>query len=160
MMHKQEAAAPQDTAVNLRAAWPRDGAPRNLQARSPLRHTHSHRILHSFSSAPQLSHTLASARRGRPLEFLGLAVVVVHDGQGLQVTGLVDVWAQAQPAHPQHLGVGVTAGQELEVHPAEADLWLLEQALAPRGQLFQLGEDKTGLPVGTQPRERNRDGLL
>lgn len=81
-----------------------------------------------------LSHLITLLKR--LLEFLGFAVVIIHHCQGLQVTGLVDVWAHAQPADPQGLGVGVTAGEELQAHPAEANLWLLEQTLTPRGQFF------------------------
>ena len=84
------------------------------------------------------------------LQLLGLAVVVVHDGERLLVAGLVNVLAHVRPVQPEGLGVGVTAGQELEGHPAEADLGLLKKTLAPRGEFVQLGEDEAGLPVGAK----------
>lgn len=82
------------------------------------------------------------------LQLLGLTIVVIHDSERLLIAGLVHVLAHVRPVQPEGLGVGVTAGQELEGHPAEADLGLLEEALAPRRQLVQLGEDEAGLPVG------------
>lgn len=60
----------------------------------------------------------------------------------------MDVLAHVRPVEPKSLGVGVTAGQELEGHPAQADLWLLEEALTPRREFIQLGEDEAGFPVG------------
>lgn len=82
------------------------------------------------------------------LELLGFAIVIIHDGERLLVAGLVDVLAHVRPVQPKGLGVSVTAGQELQGHPAEADLCLLEKTLTPRGQFVQLGKDKAGLPVG------------
>lgn len=153
MIHKQEEAAPQDTAANIRPVKRYSLAQRHCSTAEEPPATFTTET-YTLSSHPAfvllVSYCLRHIPpRWRPLEFLGLAIVIVHDRQGLQVTGLVDVWAQAQPADPQHLGVGVTAGQELQAHPAEADLRLLEQALTPRGQFFQLGENETGFPVGT-----------
>lgn len=92
------------------------------------------------------------------LQPLWLAVVVVHHCERLLVTGLVNVLAHAWPVDLEGLGVGVAAGQELEAHPAEADLGLLEKALAPRRQLVQLGQDQAGLPIG-EKRENRRSVL-
>lgn len=60
------------------------------------------------------------------------------------------VLAHVGPVQPKSPGVGVAAGQELEGHPAEADLLLLKKTFTPRGQVIELGEDEAGLPVGTQ----------
>lgn len=88
------------------------------------------------------------------LQPLWLAVVVIHHCEGLLVTGLVNVLAHAWPVDLEGLGVCVAAGQELEAHPAEADLGLLQKALAPRRQFVQLGQDQAGLPVGAKGRNR------
>lgn len=69
------------------------------------------------------------------LQLLRLAVVIIHDGEHLLLAGFVHVLAHARPVQAKGLGVGVTAGQELERHPAEADLGLLKKALTPRGEL-------------------------
>lgn len=81
------------------------------------------------------------------LQPLWLAVVVIHHCEGLLVTGLVNVLAHAWPVDLEGLGVGVAAGQKLEAHPAEADLGLLQKALAPRRQFVQLGQDQAGFSV-------------
>ncbi|TNN77315.1 hypothetical protein EYF80_012429 [Liparis tanakae] len=73
-------------------------------------------------------------------------------------TGLVHVLTHVRPIQPKGLGVGVAAGQELEGHPAEADLLLQKKSLTPRGQFIELGEDEAGLPVGTKGRNISSKG--
>lgn len=83
----------------------------------------------------------------KPLKLPGLAVVIVHDCQRLLVAGLVNVLAHVGPMKPEGFSVSVTAREELQGHPAKANLWLLQEAFAPRRQLIQLGENQSSFPA-------------
>lgn len=95
--------------------------------------------------------------RSKSLELLGLTIIIIHDSKCLLITGLLYVLAHLRPVEPKHFGVGVTAGQKLEGHPAKTDLWLLKKTFAPRGEFIELGENQAGFPVGKRKKNDSND---
>lgn len=95
--------------------------------------------------------------RSKSLELLGLTIIIIHDSKCLFITGLLYVLAHFRPVESKHFGVGVTAGQELEGHPAKSDLWLLKETFTPWGEFIELGENQAGFPVGKRKMKDSND---
>lgn len=74
-------------------------------------------------------------------------VVVVEDAQRLLLARLLEVPAELRPVEPVGFDLAVAAGEVLEGRALEADLGLLQEAVAPAAEVCQLREDEASLPA-------------